>query len=156
MTWHDATRTTILARLTILARRGTHLITDLNKVQTPLHLLLSRSSQTRCPACHSHCLAYGSCISLAIYANMTSIKFIWRIEPLKIAQTSFIANFLFFCQLSLLLSHNLVEFLQIKVIQRMYDTASIYSENYEGPSPWEGGEIWVFKHPPHFQTQQQG
>ena len=38
----------------------------------------------------------------------------------------------------------------------MCDTASIYSKDYEGLSQWEGGEIRVFKHPLHFQTQQMG
>ena len=154
--WRDATRTTILARRTILVRRGTYLITDLNKVQTPLHMELSRSSQTRCPVlCHNR-LTWWRCISLAIYLNLTSIKFIWQIKHLKITQTPFFAHCWFFCRLSLLLSCHLLEFLQIKVIQKMCDTASIYSENYGGPSPWEGGVIRVFKHSPRFQTQQQG
>jgi len=71
-------------------------------------------------------------------------------------QTSFFADCWFFCLLTSLSSRNLLRFLQINIIRRMGYTASIYSENYEGPSPREGGEIWVFKHLPRFQTQQQG
>ena len=126
------------------------------KIKPPLCVGLSHSFQTRCPACQNHCLPQGSCVNLAMYLNLTSIKSIWQIEPLKIAQIFFIVDCYFICLLFLLLLRNLVQFVQKNFIHSMTDTAGIYSENYEGPSPREGGEIWVFKHSLHFQTQRKG